>query len=470
MRNYTMTIDGKSIDALDTFPVLNPADESVVAHAPLGTRELLDDAVSAARRAFPSWAAQTQDHRATKLREIANLIESHSDELASLLTLEQGKPRGEFGSRYEVGGAIAWTLATADLRLADETIADDAQGRIVARRKPIGVVASITPWNWPLAIAIWHIMPAIHIGCTVVIKPSPYTPLSTLRLVELMNSVLPPGVINVVTGDAEVGDRISSHPGIDKIVFTGSTATGRRIMAASSGNLKRLTLELGGNDAGIILPGTNIDPLLDKLFLACFLNCGQNCSALKRMFVHTSQYEEVVNKLAAYVGKVRVGNGMDPTNQVGPLTNKMQRDKVASFVDEARACGARIVTGGQTPTGPGYYYPLTIVADATDEMLIVKEEQFGPAVPILKYDSIEEALRRANALDVGLGGSIWGDDTEVAAELAKRLECGTAWVNQHALLHPLAPFGGVKCSGYGTEFNVDGLKEYTSIQVLNIAP
>lgn len=469
MRKYAMTIDGKRIDTVDTFPVLNPVDESVVAHASMGTIELLDEAVSAARRAFRGWSAETQQHRAAKLHEIANLIESNAEELSQILTLEQGKTQGAFGADYEVGGAVAWTQVTAGLELKDEVIEDNAKGRIVARRKPIGVVASITPWNWPLAIAIWHIMPAIHVGCTVVIKPSPYTPLSTLRLVELMNGVLPPGVINVVTGDSEVGDRISAHPGIDKIVFTGSTETGRKIMKASTGNLKRLTLELGGNDAGIILPDTNLDPLMDKLFLACFLNCGQNCSALKRLFVHSSQYDEAVEKFATYVAKIRVGNGMDETNQVGPLTNRMQRDKVARFVDEARERGARIVTGGQTPEGRGYFYPLTIVADATDDMLIVKEEQFGPALPILKYETVDEAVERANSLDVGLGGSVWGNDRELAAEVAGRLECGTAWVNQHALLHPLAPFGGVKCSGYGTEFNVEGLKEYTSIQVLNVA-
>jgi acyl-CoA reductase-like NAD-dependent aldehyde dehydrogenase len=217
------------------------------------------------------------------------------------------------------------------------------------------------------------------------------------------------------------------------------------------------------------MPGTHVEPLLEKLFWGCFINNGQTCAALKRLYVHESQYEDVVQQFASYVAKIPVGDGMDPKNLIGPLTNKMQRDKVSAYVDEARARGARIVTGGVLPPGPGFFYPLTVVADATDDMLLVKEEQFGPAIPILKYRDIDEAIARANSLDVGLGGSVWGDDTGKAAQLASRLECGTAWVNQHGGLHPLAPFGGVKCSGLGVEFNVDGLKEYTTIQVLNVA-
>jgi acyl-CoA reductase-like NAD-dependent aldehyde dehydrogenase len=355
------------------------------------------------------------------------------------------------------------------LKLAEEVIQDDDKGSVVTRRKPVGVVGSITPWNWPLIIAIWHIMPALKVGCTVVIKPSPFTPLATLRMVELMNDVLPPGVINIVTGDAEVGTRMAKHPQIDKVVFTGSTRTGRSIMEGAAQTLKRFTLELGGNDAGIVLPGTNIKPLLERLFWGCFINAGQTCAALKRLYVHESQYEEVVAQLAAFVERIPVGNGMDPATLIGPLTNAPQRDKVERFVDEARERGARVVTGGARTPGSGYFYPLTVIADATDDMLVVKEEQFGPVIPILKYRTVDEAVQRANSLEMGLGGSVWGDDTAAAARVATRLETGTAWVNQHGALHPLAPFGGVKCSGIGVEFNVDGLKEYTTIQVLNVA-
>ncbi|MGE0552076.1 MAG: aldehyde dehydrogenase family protein [Gemmatimonadales bacterium] len=469
MKTYPLTIDGKAVSAGPTVEVRNPADGSVVGSCPEGSLELLEQAVAAARRAFPGWAGRPDEERVAALQRVAEVLKQHVGELAELVTREQGKAQSGPGAHLEAGGCVAWTKVTAGLKLAEETIQDDETGRIVINRKPVGVVGSITPWNWPLMIATWHIMPAVRVGCTVVIKPSPYTPLSTLRLVELLNTVLPPGVVNVVTGDAEVGSRMVTHPDINKIVFTGSVRTGKSVMTGAAETLKRLTLELGGNDAGIILPGTDVEPLLEKLFWGCFINGGQTCAALKRLYVHEDQYEEVVKAFADYVSKIPVGNGMNPETLVGPLTNAMQRDKVSAYVDEAREKGARVVTGGVRPEGPGFFYPLTVVADATDDMLLVKEEQFGPAVPILKYKTVEEALQRANSLEVGLGGSVWGNDAGEAAALASRLECGTAWVNQHGGLHPLAPFGGVKCSGIGVEFNVDGLKEYTTIQVMNVA-
>ena len=469
MSHYTMTIGGKAVPAAKTFNVLNPADESVVAACPEATTAQVDEAVASARSAFPAWAALADAERSAKLLAIGDLIEKHHTELSELITREQGKTQSGPGANLEVGGAAAWTRVTAGLTLAEETIQDDNSGKIVIRRKPVGVVASITPWNWPMMIAVWHIMPALRVGCTVVVKPSPFTPLSTLRLVELMNQVLPPGVVNIVTGAAEIGNHLTNHPGIDKIVFTGSIATGKKVMGSAAQHLKRVTLELGGNDAGIVLPGTHIEPLLEKLFWGCFINAGQTCAALKRLYVHQDQYDEVVKKFSDYVAKIPVGNGLDAKNLIGPVSNKMQLDKVAGYVDDARASGATVVTGGVRPKAPGYFYPLTVIANATDDMRVVKEEQFGPVIPIVKYATVEEAIKRANSLDVGLGGSVWGNDPQEAAGYASRLECGTAWVNQHGNLHPMAPFGGVKCSGIGVEFNVDGLKEYTTVQVLNVA-
>jgi acyl-CoA reductase-like NAD-dependent aldehyde dehydrogenase len=466
---YTLTIAGRAVSTAKTFDVLNPADGSVVAACPAATTQDVDAAVAAAHSAFPLWAALTDAERAAKLMAIADVVEKHHQELSELVTREQGKTQSGPGANLEVGGAVAWTRVTAGLALPEETIQDDATGKIVVRRKPIGVVGSITPWNWPLLIAVWHIMPALRVGCTVVIKPSPFTPLSTLRLVSLMNELLPAGVINVVTGGPEIGNHMSQHPGIDKMVFTGSIATGKKIMSAAAETLRRVTLELGGNDAGIVLPGTHIAPLLEKLFWGCFINAGQTCAALKRLYVHEDQYEEVVRAFAEYVSGIPVGNGLDTANLIGPVSNEMQRDKIVSLVEEARKRGARILTGGVKPSTPGYFYPLTVIADAGDDMRVVHEEQFGPVIPILKYKSVEEAIHRANSLTVGLGGSIWGDDVNAAAAYAVRLECGTAWVNQHGTLHPLAPFGGVKNSGIGVEFNVDGLREYTTVQVLNVA-
>jgi acyl-CoA reductase-like NAD-dependent aldehyde dehydrogenase len=468
MSKYSLFIGGKPVVTEKSFNVLNPADESIVAACPEASPAQVDAAVAAARKAQPAWAALPEAERVAKLHAIADLIKANGKELSELLTREQGKTQSGLGANLEVGGAEAWTRVTASLSLPVETIEDD-KSKILVLRKPVGVVASITPWNWPLMIAVWHIMPALRAGCTVINKPASFTPLATLRLIELMNQVLPPGVMNSLAGGGGIGAQLAAHPDVNKVVFTGSIPTGQKIMSGAVATLKRLTLELGGNDAGIVLPGTKIDPLLEKLFWGCFINAGQTCSCLKRLYVHADQYEEVVSKFADFVAKIPVGNGLDPKNLIGPVSNKPQLNLVSELVDEARARGARIVTGGVRPKGPGYFYPLTVIADVTDDMGIVKDEQFGPAIPIIKYHTIEEALQRANALDVGLGGSVWGNDPEEAARYAQQLECGTAWVNQHAVLHPMAPMGGVKMSGIGLEFNVDGLREYTTVQVLSVA-
>ena len=468
---YSLILDGQKLSAPRQFDVLNPATGAVAAQVPLGTVGDVDRAVAAARRAQPGWAATPDAARKDALTRIAALIETHAAELAALITTEQGKPQIGPGAPFEVGGAIAWTHVTAALDLRDEVLIDTPQERVELVREPVGVVASITPWNWPLMIAVWHVMPALRVGCTVVMKPSPYTPLATLRLVELIHDagILPPGVLNIVTGDAEVGDRISSHPGIDKIVFTGSTATGRRIMERAGGTLKRLTLELGGNDAGIVLPGTDMAARIDDLFWGAFINAGQTCSCLKRLYVHDDDYDAVCAALVAHVAGIKVGDGAQPDTLIGPLSNKMQFDKVIALVEDARARGARILTGGETPNGPGYVYPLTIIADATEDMRVVAEEQFGPVLPVIRYSQLEDAITAANALDLGLGASVWGDDVEQATAVARRLVAGTRWVNRHGVLNPTVPMGGVKQSGIGIEFGAEGLREYTTVQVLSVA-
>jgi acyl-CoA reductase-like NAD-dependent aldehyde dehydrogenase len=390
-------------------------------------------------------------------------------ELARLITREQGKTLSGPGSMFEAGGCRGWTQVTASLKLETELVDDNPEETIELVRKPIGVVGSITPWNWPLLIAVWHIMPAIRVGCTVVLKPASYTPLSTLRLVELLNDVLPPGVLNVVSGSSDIGNAMSAHKEIDKMVFTGSIPVGQTIMGRAASNLKSLTLELGGNDAGIILPGTNITPLLEPLFWGCFINAGQTCAALKRLYVHEDDYNTVCEKFTEYVSKIPVGDGLDETHLIGPLGNAPQLEIVKQYVDDAKKQGARVLCGGEPASGPGYFYPLTLVADVTDDMDLVKEEQFGTALPIIKYSTVDEAVARANALDVGLGGSAWSNDPAKAKEVAMRLEAGTVWVNAHGKLHPMAPFGGVKLSGVGSEFGLEGLKAYTVNQVVSVA-
>ena len=403
------------------------------------------------------------------LNQIAGIIEQNMGELSQLITREQGKTQSGLGANFEVGGCIAWTQVTASLKLETEPIDDNPEDTLELTRKPIGVVGSITPWNWPLLIAVWHIMPALRVGCTVVLKPASYTPLSTLRLVELINDVLPPGVLNVVAGSSDIGNAMSGHKEIDKIVFTGSIGVGQTIMERSASNLKSLTLELGGNDAGIIMPGADITPLLEPLFWGCFINAGQTCACLKRLYVHEDDYEDVCKKFTDYVSQIPVGDGMDEANLIGPLGNAPQLNIVKKYVDDAKSKGAKILCGGEPMPGSGYFFPLTLVADVTDDMDLVKEEQFGTAIPIIKYSTIDEAIERANSLDVGLGASVWSNDAEKAKALAPRLESGTVWINAHGKLHPMAPFGGVKLSGIGFEFGLEGLKAYTTNQVISVA-
>lgn len=467
MKRYDLLIDGKAVATADHFDVRDPATDAVVGECPIATRADLDDAIAAARRAFPMWSATPDAERKAAVNRMADVIHAHMEELAELLTREQGKPLNGLGSRFELHGAEGWARHTASLDLPVEVIQDDASGRVELHRKPLGVVGSITPWNFPVLIAIWHVVPAIRAGNTVVIKPSPYTPLSTIRLVELLNTVLPAGVLNVVAGRDDLGQMISEHAGIQKLVFTGSCATGKRVMRTAADTLKRVTLELGGNDAGIVLPDADPEAIAEKLFWGAFINNGQTCAALKRLYVPDNLYDAVCDALVRYAAGVTMGNGLDEANVLGPIQNRMQFDKVAALVDDARARGGRILCGGTAPDGPGLFYPVTIVADVTDGMRIVDEEQFGPVLPVIRYHDVEDAIARANASENGLGGSAWSADVDLARAVAGRLECGTAWVNNHGAIKPNAPFGGVKASGIGVEFGRQGLEEYTSIQVVH---
>lgn len=471
MSEYHLIIDGQKVAAGDTFPVINPATEEVIAQCPKASLEDLDNAVAAARRAFPSWSVTADNERARLMHAVADALEANSEELAGLLVQEQGKPMGGWaglGAAFELGGVGAWCHYTAELDLPVDVVQDNDEARIEVHRKPLGVVGSITPWNYPLLIAIWHAIPALRSGNTVVLKPSEYTPLTTLRAAEIINEILPPGVFNVVSGDGSLGAAITSHPDINKIVFTGSTPTGKKIMQSAAGNLKRLTLELGGNDAAIVLPDTNVAEAAPKIFTTAMINNGQTCAALKRLYVHEDIYEEMCQALAGLANSVTTGNGAGDVD-FGPVQNKAQYEKVCTLAREAKESGARFLSGGEPMEGPGYFFPVTIVADIADDTRLVQEEPFGPILPVLKFTDVEDALQRANDSANGLGGSVWSGDIEYATHLAQRLECGTAWVNNHAMIQPDAPFGGVKDSGMGVEFGRYGLEEYTSIQTLQIS-
>jgi acyl-CoA reductase-like NAD-dependent aldehyde dehydrogenase len=461
-----MTIDGRQVGAASRFAVNDPATGTVAGRAPNATLADLDAAVAAAGRAFAGWSRTSDAERRDACRAVTAKLGEHAEEIARLITLEQGKPLNGLGSRFEMGGTQAWAGYTAELALPVKVLQDDAAGRVELHRKPVGVVGSITPWNWPVMIAIWHIMPALRTGNTVVIKPSPYTPLSTLKAVEVMNSVLPAGVLNVVSSDdrhENIGAAMAAHPGIRKIVFTGSCATGQKVMASAASTMKRLTLEMGGNDAGIVLPDCDPQAIAEGLFWGAFINNGQTCAAMKRLYVHDTIHDAVCDALVDFARKVPMGPGSDEASILGPVNNQMQFDKVSRLVADAARHG-RVLTGGAP--GEGLFFPVTIAADLPADAPLVAEEQFGPALPVLRYSDVEDAIAMANASENGLGGSVWSQDIDAARRIASRMECGTVWINKHGAIQPNAPFGGVKKSGIGVEFGEEGLVEYTDIQVI----
>jgi acyl-CoA reductase-like NAD-dependent aldehyde dehydrogenase len=465
MSDYTMTIGGKAEYAQGTFGVINPATEDIFANPPECTRGQLDAAMDSAHSAYRAWR-KDEDKRRRTLLDIAETIKAHATEIASLLTQEQGKPIDK--AMGEVMGSAMWFKYTASLPIPVETLQDTPESLIQLYRRPLGVVAAITPWNFPLLLAVWKIAPALLAGNTIVLKPSPFTPLATLKLGEILRGVVPPGVLNVVSGGNELGSWMTSHPVTRKISFTGSVATGKKVAAAAAPDLKRITLELGGNDAAILLDDIDVKSTAQKVFWGAFENSGQICSAIKRVYVPENLYGMVVDELAAIAKTVKVGNGLETGTQLGPLNNKPQLERVTELVDDARSAGARIAAGGKALGGKGYYYAPTIVADISDGTRLVDEEQFGPALPVIPYRNVEDAIERANATHFGLSGSVWSARADKAAEVARQLECGTAWVNQHLAFAPNLPFGGAKWSGIGVENGPWGLLGFTEIQVVNV--
>ncbi|HSW16487.1 MAG TPA: aldehyde dehydrogenase family protein [Ramlibacter sp.] len=463
---FRMSIDGESVGAATHLPVIDPATTEPFAQAPDCSREQLDMAVAAAQRAFLTWSEETPDDRRRLVNAFIERVVADADTLAALITQEQGKPLAK--ARSEINAAAFFSRGYTAIDLAPEVLRDTPQQRVEVRRRPLGVVGAITAWNYPVLLAMWKIVPAVLVGNTIVVKPSPNTPVATLRIGQLAQEIFPRGVVNVVSGGNDLGAWMTAHPGIRKIAFTGSGPTGKRIMASAAGTLKRLTLELGGNDAGIVLDDVDPAKIAADLFWAKFSNCGQVCAALKRMYVHRSVYRAVCDELVKFAATVKVGLGTDEGVEIGPIQNRAQYDLVRAMVDEATAMGAKVLYQGPVPSGPGLFLPITILTDVTPAMRVVNEEVFGPVLTITPFDDEDEALRAANHSEYGLGGSIWSSDTERAAKLAARLDSGGAWVNQHPAMGPDIPFGGIKGSGIGVELGRQGLEEYTSIQVLNV--
>ncbi|MDI3330183.1 MAG: aldehyde dehydrogenase family protein [Micrococcus sp.] len=437
----------------------DPATGAVVGYAPQRTEADLDAAIATARQAQRAWGAKSHAERSAYLNRAADAVEAAAEALAELLSREQGKPLNGLNARFEVGACAGWLRANARFEIEPQVLVDDESGKAVLEYVPVGVVGAIGPWNWPMMISIWQIAPSLRMGNTVVLKPSEYTPLSVLGLAAVLNQVLPEGVLQVLAGDGALGAALTAHEGVDKLMFTGSTQTGQAIMRSAADTLKRLTLELGGNDAGIVLPDADPEAIAEGVFWGAFINTGQTCAALKRLYVHESQYDQMCEALVDVAKKMPMGVGTDEENVLGPLQNKAQFDIVSSLVEEARAGGARILTGGDPDEDqPGYFYPVTLVADIDNDNPLVAQEQFGPALPIVKYTDLDQVIDWANGLEVGLGSSVWGTDLDEARAVAARLEAGTTWINKHGAVDPRVPFGGVKKSGYGLEFGLEGLK------------
>ncbi|MFN8544084.1 MAG: aldehyde dehydrogenase family protein [Candidatus Binatia bacterium] len=465
MQSYPMLIDGQAVNTSEQDPVINPAFGEPFATCPRATTAHVEQAVEAAARAYRTWR-KDEAVRRQKLTECAAALQGHAQEIALLLSQEQGKPVS--AATMEVFGAAMWFSYFAGFQVAPEVLSDDADKRIMVVKKPLGVVAAITPWNFPVILLSWKFAPALLAGNTVVAKPSPFTPLSSLLVCQILKDVLPAGVINVVTGAGELGATLATHPAVRKISFTGSVATGKKVLGYAVEDLKRVTLELGGNDPAIVLDDVDPAKVIDGLFWGAFQNSGQVCSAIKRLYVHEKVYEPIVAGIIAKAKAVKVGNGLEAGTELGPINNKMQFEKVLGMVDAARKSGATIETGG-TPSGAaGYFLPPTIITGAKAGMQIVDEEQFGTALPIIKYARLEDAIEQANRTHYGLGGSVWTSDVARGTALVQELESGTGWVNHHLDITPYAPFGGCKWSGLGHENGKWGYDEFTELQVVNV--
>lgn len=469
-------VAGLPVHSPETFASVSPSTGEVLAQVPVSTPEQVDAAVAAARAAQPAWAALPDAERAAVLNRVADLLKEHAALLADWIAREQGKPLGGVGpdqvpgARFEAWACEGWTRATAALSLGTEVVFEDETRRDELQRLPHGVIAAIAPWNWPLMIAIWQIVPALRTGNTVVIKPSEYTPAGTLEMVRLISAALPPGVLNTVSGAGPVGARLAAHPQVDKVLFTGSGPTGERIAAQAAARLMPVTLELGGNDAAIVLPDADLDTIAPGLFWGAFLNMGQTCACIKRLYVPESLHDALVERLRALAETLPMGDPLAEGTVMGPVQNRMQLDKIGRLLRLAREAGATVVCGGAPQPGPGLFHPLTIVTGLKDGDALVDEEQFGPVLPVIRYrdGDLDGVVASANRLDLGLGASVWGRDAATLRAVAERLEAGTVWINQHGMVHPMVPFGGHKRSGSGVEFGLEGLRSLTRTRVISL--
>ena len=467
MENFGHCIDGAVVPGTRHFDVVNPATGKPFARCPDATRDDVERAMQAATRAFATAWSRDEDGRRRTLTKMAEAVAARAEEIGRLVCLEQGKPLGQ--AVGEVMGACGILHMCAAQEIPRDVLQDDAQGKVTLLRKPLGVTVAITPWNFPIATLVMKLAPALLTGNTVVAKPSPFTPLSSLAFADAVREAVPPGVLNVLGGSDEVGAWLTAHPAVRKVSFTGSVPTGKKIMRAASDDLKRVTLELGGNDPAIVLPDVDPAEVAPKLFWTSFVNSGQVCIAIKRLYVHEDVQRPIVSALADLARSVKVGDGLEPESELGPINNLPQFERVKGLVDDARRHGGKVVVGGEPLRRPGYFYPPTLVTDVGEGVRLVDEEQFGTALPVIAWRDLDDVVAQANRSHYGLGGSVWTRDVARGEELAARLECGTAWVNQHFNVTANMPFGGVKWSGIGRENGRWGLEEFCDLQVVSVA-
>ncbi|KAJ6028848.1 hypothetical protein N7540_004424 [Penicillium herquei] len=466
--NYVQIIDGESSPTEFTRHGLNPATLEVLPEVPVATPEDLDKAVAAGKAAFKLWSTTPYEDRKKSVLAYADAIAQYSDQFRDLLITEQGKPI--FQATAEVNNAVNWIRGMASLPLIEDVVEDDETRTVITRHVPLGVVGAIVPWNFPLMLATGKTAPALLTGNVIIVKPSPFTPYGGLKLVELAQRFFPPGVVQSLSGDDNLGPWLTSHPGIDKISFTGSTATGKRVLKSASGTLKRVTLELGGNDPAIVFPDVDIEKVAEKLIAAGsilrILELRSDLPQFEANLCAQLHFDEFRDALVRQVETYTVGDGSKASVSHGPLQNDMQYSRVKTFFDDIEKQGWKVATGGRIEPSSGYMVTPTIIDRPPDNSRIVVEEPFGPIVPLLSWDDEAEVIERANNTSMGLGASIWTADLDRAARVARQIQAGTVWTNDHFSLSPTAPFGGHKESGVGVEWGLNGLKGFCNTQTL----